>query len=499
MFSHQAVVVGLAGEPRISGGFFPGPPARLATMSEKSLHEISRDLRALFTKGNEALQRNNLDYAIALFTQVLEKEPAFLEGRKALRAAAQQKTGESGKGFFKKVFSSASSSPQLLKAQASLRSNPTEAMHVAEQILSSDPNSMMAHKVFAEAALAAGLPRTAALSLEVLFTHSPRDRQIATQFAHALADSGEVSRGEQVLLALSRVYPGDVELSQELKNLSARKTLDEGGYEALADGSGSYRDILRDEEQAKALEQEQRFQKTEDVAERLIREYETRVQTQPTNLKLLRSLAELYTQKKQFDRALDYYNRIKASDVGADPSLDRAIADTMSRRFDHELAQLDPNAADYEERAAQLAADKQAFLLSECQKRAERFPTDLGIRFELGQLLFQAGKIGEAIAEFQKAQNNPHKRLAAMNYLSQCFAKRKMFDLAAKTLQSAIKEKPVFDDEKKDLIYNLGCVLESMGKREEAVEQLKLIYEVDIAYKDVAAKVDAFYAGQEQG
>ena len=126
----------------------------------------------------------------------------------------------------------------------------------------------------------------------------------------------------------------------------------------------------------------------------------------------------------------------------------------------------------------------------------ENYPTDMAIRYEMGVLYFQTGKIGEAIQEFQKAQGNPHKRLAAMNYLAQCFAKRKMFDLAARTLQNAIKEKIVFDDEKKDLIYNLGCVLESMGKKEDAIEQFKLIYETDIGYKDVAAKVDAYYAGQ---
>jgi tetratricopeptide (TPR) repeat protein len=114
----------------------------------------------------------------------------------------------------------------------------------------------------------------------------------------------------------------------------------------------------------------------------------------------------------------------------------------------------------------------------------------------LGQLYFQAGKITEAIQEFQKAQGNPHKRLLAMNYLAQCYAKRKMYDMAARQLQNAIKEKPVFDDEKKEMVYNLGCVLESMGKKEDAVEQFKLIYEMDIGYKDVAAKVDAFYAGQ---
>ena len=57
-----------------------------------------------------------------------------------------------------------------------------------------------------------------------------------------------------------------------------------------------------------------------------------------------------------------------------------------------------------------------------------------------------------------------------------------------------LEEKVVFDDEKKDLIYALGCVLEKMGKREEAIEQFKQIYEVDIAYRDVAAKVDAYYS-----
>jgi len=134
--------------------------------------------------------------------------------------------------------------------------------------------------------------------------------------------------------------------------------------------------------------------------------------------------------------------------------------------------------------------------LSECQKRAERFPTDLQIRFELGQLYFRAGKISEAIAELQKSQNNPHRRVASLNYLAQSFAKRKMFDLAARTLQNAIKEKPVLDEEKKDLIYNLGSVFESMGKKEEAIEQFKVLYEVDIGYKDVAAKVERYYSGQ---
>ena len=472
-------------------------------MAEKTVNEIPRDVRALFTKGSEAAQRENLDYALALFNQILEKEPAFYECRKALRAAQFKKTGGAGGGgFFKKMMSGAGSSPQIAKAKMVLNKNPGEAMAIAEQILNGDPNNSSAHRIIVEAAKALELPRTAVLSYETLIKHSPKDRNLAIDFAHTLAEAGDVSqgdhnRGEKILMDLLREYPNDGDLSQALKNLSARKTLDEGGYGALEDGEGSYRDILKNKDEAVSLEQEKRAHKTEDVAARLIDEYETRLQTEPNNLKLVRQLAELYTQKNEFDRALEFYERIKNSEMGGgDASLSQAIANTIVRRFDYQIAELNPFGAEHAAEVARLQAEKLDFQVAECQKRVEKFPTDLAIRFEMGQFYFQAGKIGEAISELQKAQGNPHRRLAAMSLLAQCFAKRRMFDLAARTLQNAIKEKIVFDDEKKDLIYNLGCVLDSMGKKEEAVEQFKIIYETDISYRDVAAKVDAFYAGQ---
>ena len=466
-------------------------------MAEKDINEISGDLRRIYNKANEAAQRENFDYAIALFNQVLEKEPTLFECRKALREAQFRKAGGSSGGFFKKMLSGAGSSPQVAKAKMAMSKNPAEALAIAEQILNGDPNSSAAHRIIVEAAQAMDLPHTGVLSLETLLKNSPKDKGLAIEFADALAASGgDSSRGEQILSDLLRARPGDGELSKALKNLSARKTMDKGGYTALEGGQGSYRDILKNKDEAVSLEQEKRVVKAEDVAERLIGEYEARLETEPDNLKLVRELAKLYTEKKQFDRALEFYDRIRNSPMGNDPSLERAIAETNVRRFDYQAEQLDPSAPDYAEQSAKIQTDKLNFQIAECQKRVEKYPTDLAIRFEMGVLYFQADKFSEAIAEFQKAQQNPHKRSAAMSYLAQSFAKRKMFDMAARTLQNAIKEKTAFDDEKKSLVYNLGCVLESMGKKEEAVEQFKIIYEMDISYKDVAAKVDAFYAGQ---
>ena len=465
-------------------------------MAEKNISEISRDARVLLNKANEAAQRENFDYAIALYSQVLEKEPGFFEGRKALREMQLRKAGGGG-GFFKKMLSGASSSPLVAKGQIALRTNPASALVIAEQILNTDPNSSAGHRLVVEAAQALELPRTGTMSLEILVKNSPKDKNLAIEFANSLSTSGgDTRQGERILAELLRNSPNDGELSQALKNLSARKTLDEGGYAALEGGKGSYRDILKDKKEAVSLEQEKRVVKTEDTAEKLIGEYEARLQTEPNNLKLVRSLAELYAEKRQFDKSMELYDRLKNSEMGNDPSLERAMAKTIVRRFDHQLEQLDPAAPDFAEQKEKIAAEKLNYQITECQQRVEKYPTDLAIRFEMGVLYFQVGKITEAIQEFQKAQGNPHKRLSAMGYLAQCYAKRKMYDLAARTLQNAIKEKPVFDDEKKELVYNLGCVLDSMGKKEEAVEQYKLIYEMDIGYKDVAAKVDAFYAGQ---
>jgi tetratricopeptide (TPR) repeat protein len=468
-------------------------------MPEKLINEVPPEVRRLYTKAVDAAQRENGDYAIALFSQVLEREPAFFDCRRALRIEQAKKSAGASTGFFKKMMSGASTSPQLLKAKMELGKNPASAMAIAEEVLNGDANNSFAHRIIVDAAQALELPKTGALSLEVMVRNAPKDKALVIEFANLVAGTGgDTTAAEKALEELIRSTPFDPDLAQVQKNLSARKTLDES-YGALEGGEGSYRDILRNKNEAVTLEQEHRVQKSEDTTANLISEYETRLKTEPNNVKMIRSLAELYTQKNQFDRALEMYQRVKQAGASGDATLDRALADTTVRKMDFELAQLNPFAPDHADQVARIEAAKTAFRLADCQQRAEKYPTDLAIRFELGQLYLQAGKIGEAIGEFQKAQQNPHKRIAAMSCLAQCFARRGMNDSAVRTLENAIKEKSAFDDEKKDLIYNLGCVLEKMGRQAEAIQQFLVIYENDIGYRDISAKVDAHYAAQSKG
>ena len=156
-----------------------------------------------------------------------------------------------------------------------------DALKIAEQILNSDPNSAAAHKLLGEAAMLAELPKTAILSLEIAVKNAPKEEEVKKNLARAYSAAGQGDKAEAIFTELMRLHPADLRLVQELKDISAKKTLAEGGYEALADGSGSYRDILKDKDRAVAMEQENRQVKTGDETQKMIAECEERLSREP--------------------------------------------------------------------------------------------------------------------------------------------------------------------------------------------------------------------------
>ncbi len=464
-------------------------------MPEKSLTAIPKPVREQYEKGVFALERNNLDYAIELLLAVLKSEPGFLAGRDALRRAAVKKAGAST-GMFKKFVSSAGSSPALAKAKFLLENQPLDALFIAEQVIAGDPRNNLAHDIFSKAAVALDFPRSAILSLEAMRQDSPADKEVSIRLSEAYTAIGQNDKAESVFAALLKQYPNDPHLNEMAKNISAKRTLNEGGYENIADGKGSFRDILKDKGEANRLEQESRITKDAAQSQSLIEQYVARLATEPGNLKLLKNIAELYAQQKDYYRAIEYYHKIEEIPGAMDGTLEQTRNDLIVRRYNQVIEQLDPAVENYEEQKAALAAERDAFILNDCRARVDKYPTDLAIRFDLGLLYFNLGRITEAIPEFQKAENNPNKRLQAMLYSARCFASRNMNDMAARKLQNALKEKPGFDEERKELLYTLGVLLEKMGKKEEAMDQFKQIAEVDFGFKDVAARVDAYYSGQ---
>ena len=108
-------------------------------------------------------------------------------------------------------------------------------------------------------------------------------------------------------------------------------------------------------------------------------------------------------------------------------------------------------------------------------------------------MLLNLGEFNEAIPELQRARQNPNSRLKAMSLLGRCFVQKGMLDMAATQFKSAASEMIAMDVVKKDTLYDLGLVYETMGKKEEYLQCMKDIMETDYGYKDVAKRVEASY------
>jgi tetratricopeptide (TPR) repeat protein len=464
-------------------------------MPEKNTSEIPRDVRDLFEKGNSAVQKENWDYAFIFYLQALQKEPGFLECRQALRAAQLTKAGRTT-SFFRKVMGTAGSSPLIAKANLSVRKNPLDAIATCEQILNTDPNNSMAHNTLAEAALNADLPKTAIFSLEHNSKNNPNDRGIAMALANAYIANKAFSRAENIYQDLLNKDRNDTEVASLLKNLSANKTLQEGGYESLADGKGSYRDILKNKEEAVALEQENKQVRSIEQTLKLLDEAVDKLRADPSNFQQARTVADLYAQAKDYDKAIKYYGMLM--EVGAgDANMERIINDLKLKQFDQQIIALDKESPDYAQQRAEFERQKAEYQIDDVKRRVDKYPNDLLIRYDYAVMLLKLARYNEALQEFQKTRNHGNRRVPSLIQMAKVFMATGKNDFAISHLQDALKEKQGMDEEKKDILYTLAELYERLGKNEEAIEQFKAIYAVDMSYKDVTARVDAYYASKK--
>ena len=449
-------------------------------MPERDHTAVGGEVRQLWEKGYDCVEKKNFDYAMELLCMALEQDPSFFECRMALRAAQMKKHADAGR--LAKMAAVATTAHHLAQAKLALsKKNNFGALVHAEKILCADPENSSGHRVIVKASKALNYPQTLISSLQLLKRVSPKDNKLTQELADALEMLGDYDQAEQVMAQLSRLNPDDIYLQQAYRDTAAKATIYRGGYEKMME---------KDVEEAESVPSDYT---SEDVLEEKIYYMEETLQEEPENYKLAVDIARLYVERHDFDRAFEYYDWVLEKNLVGDSAIDKAVAEAHEARFEFELRAL--NADDPHEAAerARLVEERDAFMLENSRQRAERYPTMLEFRFELGEWLFRAGDVNEAIHAFQRAQNSPGHRLRSLNYLGQCFLQRGMHDMAVSMFEKGLQEKSAMDDQKKEMVYHLGCVYEEIGKMAEAMEQFKSIYEVDIGYRDVAAKVESGY------
>ncbi|MEI6278345.1 MAG: tetratricopeptide repeat protein [Verrucomicrobiae bacterium] len=465
-------------------------------MAVKTEKDLPEQFRTTWLKAMSAMQLRNYGYTVQLLQPLLKVHPDFLSGRQLARRAAVAKNA--GKKSMLGGLSSASFG--TMKVQGLIKKDPAAAMDAAEKLLENDPHSPQVNQLLREAALAANLPEVAAFALETIIDGAPRDTKTMHELARHHMAHGNPQKAVDIFNKITEITPNDLAAIKGGKDASAASSMQKGGWERE---DTTYRDLLKDQDQAVSLEQQARVVRSEEMINQLLAELHAKAEREPGVVDTARKIAELYEQKEDFENASGWFSYAAELSGNSDQSLARKAVDLTLRQFDlaisarEEFIAANPGsdeAAQYQGELEGIKIRRAELFLEDARKRVERNPTDLQFRFELGEILVGLHRYQDAIPELQKARQNPSVRTRAMCLLGQCFTARAMYDMAAKTFSDAVAELPSMDSIKKDVVYNLGLVYEKMGDREKSVACMKQIYEVDYGYRDVAARVEGSYA-----
>ncbi len=463
-------------------------------MAVKTEKELSETQRAHWLKAVAAIELRNFGYAISLLQAILKNEPEFLTGRQLLRRTEVTRFKSIKKSFF-----NISSAPiAVMKAQREVKKQPKRAIEMVEKVLEDEPYHRQANLLLKEAAITAGWPEIGVFALQTLLEENSKEVKILHELGRLFHEMGRSEEEVEVYNRITAVDPLDSEAVRLGKDASARASMSRGGWTQAE----SYRDLIKDKDTAVSLEQQGRMHLVGESLDQQIVETFARHEQEPRNVDLARRLGALNEQKADLESAIQWFQYAADLTSGTDAGLVRKVSDLKMKRAEQEIAEHEeflathPNDPTSEQRTTELGAAKKKraeMFIDEARKRMERNPTDLQLRFELGEHLMNAGQYREALPELQRARQNPNARLRAMNLLGLCYRQLGMLDLAMKQLEEAGREILSMDAMKKEIVYNLGLVYEQMNEQEKSLSCMKQIYEADYGYKDVAQRVESSY------
>ncbi len=464
-------------------------------MPVKTEKELSETQRSLWLKAVAAVELRNLGYAISLLQEILKQEPQFLTGRQLLRRTEVTQRKSAKRSFF-----NISTAPiAIMKAQREIKKDPKRAIEMLEKVFQDEPYNRQANLALKEAARAAGWPEIGVFALRTLLEENPRDVKVLHELGLLYHELREHDHEVEVYNQIIEIDPLDADALRRGKDAAAHASMKSGGWTQAE----SYRDLIRDKALAVSLEQQNRMRLTGESLEQQIAETHARHKAEPTNVDLARRLGVLNEQKEDFEAAIGWYQCAADLTKGGDTGLVRKVSDLKIKCLEREitahqefLSTHDATHGLFSKKSEELTAAKTKraeILIADARQRVARNPSDLQLRFELGEHLVNALHFREAVPELQRSRQNPHVRVKAMHLLGCCYGELGMFDLATKQLEEASKEMPSMDAIKKEIVYNLGLIYERIGDRQKSLECMKQIYEVEHGYKDVATRVESSY------
>ena len=455
-------------------------------------HELPPQQKNLWLKAVSALQLKNYAYAVDLILSVVKQSPEFLEGRRLLRRAEAEIYKKQKKGLFGGGISLGG-----LKAGSNAKKDPWEGINDLEEgVFKKDPYSIHGNQALHDFAMRVVQKELAAFALETIREGHPENTRNLHKLAEHYMTHEQPEKASDIYRQVIRVDATDMDAIKGEKDAAAKTSMMRQGWQ-----DGGFRSAMKNADESVQIENAARQGMTREQMENLLGQFATQYEADPNNLDVVKKIADLYDRMEEPVHALSYYEWASQLNPG-DISLQGRVEMVRNRAAEVEIQQMeaeiesDPNAPDIDAKREHIRGIKKArlsTLLEESRSKVERNPTDKAYRFDLATVLFQIEQYREAIPELQQAKSNPHIRNKALLMLGRCFERLNMNDLALGAMNEAVKEITGFNNEKKELLFELGLVYEKTARKEEYLNCMKEIYNSDYGYRDVAKRVEASY------
>lgn len=467
-------------------------------MQEISAKELDSRVRKQFENARIAIDRGNFEYAVELCAAILVHEPGCLEVRRLLRHAQQCVFANRGQGFGRKLFRKAASGALVAYGGGYVKKKPAFAMEQGERALFFSPFSKGALSLVAAGAERLELFHTAAFCLSAICEANPEDFEHLKRYCEALIKTGETTQAVSLAERLSRLKPENAPIQELVKSASVAHSINKGKW---AEEEQDFRSKLKDSDLADALERESRLVGDKEGGNAQAKALIEDIQRDPQNLDLYKRLVRGYVDASDYANAILWLDKASLlPQAEADLILTQTRSEVAIKATERELQQLRDEAESHPEKARAnakririLEREFASLQLEETRKMVEQFPNDYAQRLKYGELLLNAGRLDEAIKQFQVSQRSTSLRHQSCVLLGRSFFEKRLYDLALEQFDRSIEGVVSMDEFKKEVLYASAQCCEKLKKGEEAVRRYKLIYASDIGFRDVARKIETAY------
>jgi tetratricopeptide (TPR) repeat protein len=484
--------------------------------------EHRRAASGQYERANQVIATGNFDYGIQLLLSCCKLDPANLIYRQTLRRTEKAKYKNNLRGS---LLAGVRTWAVRAKIKAARRGRDyVKVLEFGEQVLAYNPWDTSAQMEMADAADSLGLVDLAVWTLEQARQKNPQDLTVNRALARMYEKRGNFTQAIALWELIRKAAPRDIEAQDKARNLAATDTIARGHYDEVVTQPGDEEELSEEKSgfrpsddkslgrQATPKTPIPRDEKSPlpfppDRADRgggEVARLKARIDADPTNPNGYSQLASHHRRLDQLDQAREVLQQGLAP-TGNNFELSLELADLEIEPFRANLAiteeKLSVNPEEEELRRLRIRLRKEinSRELEIFRQKADRYPTELANRFELGVRLLRAGQNDEAIRELQTARADPRNHWRALLYLGYCFKNRNNWRLAKRNFEEALQQMPPGEDAgRKEVLFQLAQGSADAGEWSVAVDMANELANLDFTYNDIGRLLDEWTTRMQQ-